>query len=415
MRLSACVLRRVLPRLWSGIARAAGAASCASCAEIVAAGVTAPDLGRGFGRSCRLSAGAPRRGLGLILPPRLGGFWGCCAAPAVVLRSDLGGRSAGVVAAAAVVGWAGSAFGRGRGSAGVRRCSDRLGGFCRGRFFGCCRCAALAAFLAASAVAGGLTLPRVLPCLLARSGASGAASAAVLLFGVVAAGVAVLVLRRSGCPVRGFRCCGCPCMPAALRVASGAFSRFWQGVRLLALRVGRRPEFGRACRGRGFGRLPLLAGAARRFKCVLRAALGGAVCLPCPRSWAGFSCVLVCPAGLLRSSAVRLSPLRRQGLRVAVVAGSARAVVRVSAGAVLVWSSSRPRAGGLGVIAARVGRLGLLTSLYTRTASRGFPYKGNMRRRACCNICASGGMSFLLLSSFPRYILRFRLRGCTVY
>lgn len=124
---------------------------------------------------------------------------------------------------------------------------------------------------------GGLTLPRVLPCLLARSGASGAASAAVLLFGVVAAGVAVLVLRRSGCPVRGFRCCGCPCMPAALRVASGAFSRFWQVVRLPLLRAdlrGRCPP-SLVARGRFFGRLPLLAVAARRFKCVLRAALGG--------------------------------------------------------------------------------------------------------------------------------------------
>ena len=83
---------------------------------------------------------------------------------------------------------------------------------------------------------------------------------------------------------------------------------------------------------------------------VLRAALGGAVCLPCPRSWAGFLCVVGAPAWLLRSSAVRLSPLRRQVLRAAVVVGSARAVVRASAGAVLVWSSSRPRAGGLGVV-----------------------------------------------------------------
>lgn len=139
-----------------------------------------------------------------------------------------------------------------------------------------------------------------------------------------------------------------PAVVAGLLVHCGAF---WGGFRCRPdLRRGSGLLFGAVALGRFFGRFPLLAVAARRFKCVFRAALGGAVCLPCPRSWAGFSCVLVCPAGLLRSSAVRLSPLRRQGLRAAVVVGSARAVVRVSAGAVLVWSSSRPRAGGLGVV-----------------------------------------------------------------
>lgn len=232
MRLSACVL----PRLWSGIVRAAGAASCASCAEIVAAGVAAPDLGRCFGRSCRLSAGAPRRGRGLILPPRLGWLLGLLprSSSALILAAGLrawqvvrlGRRGRSLFGAAAEI------VARARllcPSAAGASASDLLGvplSLCWLRFLppllwvvvlpcrGCCRGSACVLAL----LVAGLRRVRYRPP-----------------WQVLRVAPAVLCVSSAG-----FCRCRCPCMPAALAVASGAFWCFWwQDMR-------------RRCRGRRF-------------------------------------------------------------------------------------------------------------------------------------------------------------------